>query len=255
MVEENNIKLIALIEAINYGSNFKILNFLPGFKVKRIVESGIHKQDFKGRYCFAIEKEDVFQIPYGSNLKDISIIVGENGTGKTTIINKMLRGNSNTYLILEKNNEFYIYSTSRRGNISLQYLDETLEINYFYNNAYIERPYIIKFSNTEEFNDGNIYIAPDAIDASRFKNIHDSNSNLGINGNKKDIYLWETMNQIRFVEEYKHKVSEFVDYTNKGVTVEFNSDGVPFQSQQLVYLDKFKNYNRNDSEKKLLILG
>lgn len=252
MVEENNIRLIALIEAINYGSNFKILNFLPGFKVKRIVESGIHKQDIEGRYCFAIEKEDVFQIPYGSNLKDISVIVGENGTGKTTIINKMLRGNSNTYLILEKNNEFYIYSTSRQDNISLQYLDETLEINYFYNNAYIKRPYIIKFSNAEEFNDGNIYIAPDAVDASRFKNIHGFNLNLGINDNKKDIYLWETMNQIRFVEEYKHKVSEFVDYTNKGVTVEFNSDGVPFQSQQLVYLDKFKNYNRNDSEKKIV---
>lgn len=252
MVEENNIRLIALIEAINYDSNFKILNFLPGFKVKKIVESGIHKQDIEGRYCFAIEKEDVFQIPYGSNLKDISVIVGENGTGKTTIINKMLRGNSNTYLILEKNNEFCIYSTSRQDAISLQYLDETLANKYFYNKSDTERPYIIKFSNAEEFNDGNIYIAPDAIDASKFKNIYGFNRNLGIIDNKKDLYLRETMNQVRFVEEYKHKVSEFVDYTNKGVTVEFNSDGVPFQSQQLVYLDKLKNSSKNDSEKKIV---
>lgn len=252
MVEENNIRLIALIEAINYDSNFKILNFLPGFKVKKIVESGIHKQDIEGRYCFAIEKEDVFQIPYGSNLKDISVIVGENGTGKTTIINKMLRGNSNTYLILEKNNEFCIYSTSRQDAISLQYLDETLANKYFYNKSDTERPHIIKFSNAEEFYDGNIYIPQGAIDASRFKNIHGFNWNLGINDNKKDIYLRETMNQIRFVEEYKHKVSEFVDYTNKGVTVEFNSDAVPFQSQQLVYLDRFKNSSKNDNEKKIV---
>lgn len=254
MVEENNIRLIALIEAINYGSNFKILNFLPGFKVKRIVESGIHKQDIEGRYCFTIEKEDIFQIPYTSNIKDISVIVGENGTGKTTIINKILRGNLNTYLVLEKNNEFCIYSTSRQVDISLQYLDETLEVNYFYNYTYIERPYIIKFSNSEEFSDGNIYTLTGAIDASRYKNIlgfDASYRNLRIDDNKR-INLLETINQIRFVEEFKHKISEFVDYTNKGVTVEFNSDGVPFQSQQLVYLDKFKNPNKNDSEKKIV---
>lgn len=252
MVEENNIRLIALIEAINYDSNFKIINFLPGFKVKKIVESGIHKQDREKRYCFSIEKEDVFQIPYGSNLKDISVIVGENGTGKTTIINKMLRGNSNTYLILEKNNEFCIYSTSRQDDISLQYLDKTLANKYSYNKSDSQCPHIIKFSNAEEFYDGNIYIPQGAIDASRFMNIHDFNWNLGINDNKKYIYLRETMNQIRFVEEYKHKVSEFVDYTNKGVTVEFNSDGVPFQSQQLVYLDRFKNSSINDNEKKIV---
>ena len=45
MVEVNNIRLIALIEAINNDSKFKIVNFLAGFKVKKIVESGIHKQD------------------------------------------------------------------------------------------------------------------------------------------------------------------------------------------------------------------
>lgn len=254
MVEVNNIRLIALIEAINNDSKFKIVNFLAGFKVKKIVESGIHKQDSEQRYCFTIEKEDIFQIPYSSNIKDISVIVGENGTGKTTIINKILRGNLNTYLVLEKNNEFCIYSSSRQDNISLQYLDETLEINYVFNNSCVECPYIIKFSNSEEFSDGNIYTLPDAIDASRFKNIYGfdaSYRNLRTIDNKR-INLLETISQIRFVEEFKHKISEFVDYTNKGVEVTFDSDGLPFQSQHLHYLDRVNKPTRTDSEKEIV---
>ena len=254
MVEENNIRLIALIEAINYDSNFKILNFLPGFKVKKIVESGIHKQDRKKRYCFSIEKEDVLQIPYGSNLKDISVIVGENGTGKTTIINQILSGPKEIYLIFENDNNIYIYYGVGARTISLQSLDKDLHINGFYTGkVFAKRPHIIKFSNAEEFSYGNINISGGAIDASRFENIlafdkyYDRSKSVPVN--KNDRYLLETINQVRFVEEFKHKVSKFVDYTRKGVTVGFESD---WAGTIRIYLDKVQGLSISEKEKKII---
>ncbi|WP_171841383.1 hypothetical protein [Streptococcus suis] len=47
MVDENKIILVALIEQ-TYGIStepiFKIINFLPDFKVKKIHENGLHKK-------------------------------------------------------------------------------------------------------------------------------------------------------------------------------------------------------------------
>ena len=64
------------------------------------------------------------------------------------------------------------------------------------------------------------------------------NSYLDYLKNNKNNYLRETINQVRFVEKFKHKVSKFVDYTRKGVTVGFESDWVGTRSKQLIYLDK-----------------
>lgn len=262
MVEENNMRLIALIEAINNDSNFKILNFLPGFKVKKIVESGIHKQDHEGRYCFAIEKEDIFQIPYGSNLKDISVIVGENGTGKTTIINQILGGPREIHFIFENNNNIHIHFAARAKKISLQSLDKDLSINDSNTGkVYTKHPYIIKFSNAEEFSNGDIHIAKGTIDASRFENIFNldkynfdkfySTRRIEEPDNKKS-YLRETINQVRFVEEFKQKVSKFVDYTRKGVTVEFESDWVRPVRNQLIDSDKIHDSSRSDKKKEII---
>ena len=255
MVEENNNRLIALIENIN--DNFKILNFLPEFKVKKVIESGVHKQDSKRRYCFSVEKEAVFQIPYSNNIKEISVIVGENGTGKTTIINQILSGSKEIYLIFEQYNNIYIYFSEGESRISLQSLDKDLYIDDPHEGLFLyKHPYIIKFSNAEEFSDGNIYIPKGAIDASRFENIYNLDKFQAVTDrevpNNKNNYLRETINQVRFVEKFKHKVSKFVDYTRKGVTVGFESDWVGTRSKQLIYLDKVQGLSISEKEKKII---
>jgi len=260
MVEENNNRLIALIE--NRNDNFKILNFLPDFKVKKVIESGVHKHDSIGRYCFTVEKEAVFQIPYCNNIKDMSVIVGENGTGKTTIINQILSGPKEIHLIFEKKNNIYIYFGVGASEISLQSLDEDLcIIDFDTASVFAKHPYIIKFSNAEEFSDGNIYIPKGAIDASIFENIfnldkYNYDKFQAVRGREvpdnKNNYLRETVNQVRFVEEFKHKVSKFVDYTHKGVTVGFESDWVGLTDKQLIYLEKFHRLSKSEKEKKII---
>ena len=66
---------------------------------------------------------------------------------------------------------------------------------------------------------------------------------------QKNFILQETINQIKFVEEFKHKINEFVDYTRKGVTVDFEGDKLPYRSDQLLYLDRVEKLtNRNDKD-------
>ncbi|MFI3124112.1 ATP-binding protein [Streptococcus suis] len=235
MVDENKINLVALIEQ-TYGIStepiFKIINFLPDFKVKKIHENGLHKRNSQGQYCFDIIHNDVFQIPYVGDIKNLSVIVGENGSGKTTIINQILRGGkgkSQVYLIFKQNDKFWTYPDLAQESISIPHCST--------------HPYIIKFSNAKEFPNGDIYIRSGAIDASNFKNI------VGFDKNQKIVILQETINQIKFVEKFKHRIIEFVDYTLKGVSVDFEGDKLPYRSKQLLYLDRVEKLtNRNDKD-------
>ncbi|WP_247931278.1 AAA family ATPase [Streptococcus oralis] len=233
MGNENKISLVALVEQ-TYGIStepiFKIINFLPDFKVKKIYENGLHKKNSQGQYCFDIIHKDIFQIPYVGDIKNLSVIVGENGAGKTTIINQILRGGkgkSLIHLIFKQNDKFWTYPDFAQEAISIQHCST--------------HPYIIKFSNAKEFPSGDIYIRPGALDASNFKNI------IAFDKDEKIVILQETINQIKFIEEFKHKINEFVDYSQKGVTVDFEGDKLPYKSDQLLYLDRVEKLtNRND---------
>lgn len=235
MGNENKISLVALVEqthGISTEPIFKIINFLPDFKVKKTYENGLHKKNSQGQYCFDIIHKDVFQIPYVGDIKNLSVIVGENGAGKTTIINQILRGGkgkSQIHLIFKQNDKFWTYPDFAQEDIYIQHCST--------------HPYIIKFSNAKEFPSGDIYIRPGALDASNFKNI------IGFDKNEKIVILQETINQIKFVEEFKHKINEFVDYTQKGVTVDFEGDKLPYRSDQLLYLNRVEKLtNRNDKD-------
>lgn len=241
MVNENKIRLVALIEE-NYNSqtdkDFRVINFLPDIKVKKVIEDSVHKQDENRKYCFEIEKKDVFQIPYTKNIKDLSVIVGTNGSGKTTIINKIFRENNREniiHLIFERDGSLYTYPNFKQESMSFK------QSNI--------HPYIIKFSNAREFLSSDESIRSGAIDASNFKTLLLFNKGVLKISKEKIISLLGTINQIKFIEEYKYKINQFVDYSTKGVTVNFQSSKLSYNINQLAFVDMVSSMKKNDAEK------
>ena len=242
--KKNKIRLVALIEEVEDKSlkkEYKIVNFLPDIKVEKIIENNVHLQDSDNKYRFKIVKKDMFQIPYTNEFKDLSVIVGENGSGKTTLINDIFTFGYRSLInfIFQKEDEILIYANYFfERNIVLEHSDE---YEYIYLKLNTEKDLnIIKFSNAIEFyniNDSNSYYR---INASKFNNLNDSIKLFDIK-NKEDIRLWETINQVKFVHKFKDRISEFVDYTKKGVMVNFKGERLPFSSQHLDFISRVNN--------------
>lgn len=265
MSEKNKIRLVALIEEVEDKSlkkEYKIVNFLPDIKVEEIIENNVHLQDSDNKYRFRLVEKDMFQIPYTKEFKDLTVIVGENGSGKTTLINDIFtfgyRSSINFIFLKEneisqeennipqeeneisqKKNEILIYANYFfERNIVLEHSDE-YEHSYLKLNTEKDLN-IIKFSNAIEFyniNDSNSYYR---MNASKFNNLNDSIKLFDIK-NKEDIRLWETINQVKFVHKFKDRISEFVDYTKKGVIVNLKGERLPFSSGHLDFIDDITN--------------
>lgn len=253
MVNGDKIRLVAMLEerfnilpdealnSVSLDCDFKIINFLPDIKVKKVIEKDVHKRDENGRYCFDIEKSDIFQIPYRKNIEDLSVIVGENGSGKTTLINQILgltglKRNHRIYLIFEANNEFWAYPELPIKTISFPHR--------------FECPYILKFSNANEFSNKDLSSDSNGIDVSNFNNVIKSEKFSSYDKKQKSVLLKEILNQIKFIEDFSTKIKDFVDYTKKGVIVQFQGKALPFtyKSNELLYLDKIIRM-KSDAEK------
>ena len=243
MVNEDKMRLVAMLEErfnilpdevlnnISFDCDFKIINFLPDIKVKKVIENDVHKRDKNGRYCFDVEKSNIFKIPYRKNIEDLSVIVGENGSGKTTLINQILgltglKRNHRIYLIFEANNEFWAYPELPIKTISFPHR--------------FECPYILKFSNANEFSNKDLSSDSNGIDVSNFNNVIKSQKFSSYDKKQKSVLLKEILNQIKFIEDFSTKIKDFVDYTKKGVIVQFQGKALPFtyKSNELLYLDK-----------------
>lgn len=239
MSEENKIRLIALIEEIEKKElerEYKVINFLPDIKVEKIVEDDVHIQDKNNKYRFRIVKKDMFQIPYTKEFKDLTVIVGENGSGKTMMLNKIFKFGDRgfTYLIFEKNNEILIYKDTGLDNIALDY---THRVRFLNIEKYLN---IIKFSNAIELYDIGYYTSSYKVDASSFGAITSRFDSVNMI-NKENKGLWEIEDQIIFVNEFKDKIREFVDYTKKGITAYFEGERLPFSSQHLDFISRVNN--------------
>lgn len=245
MIKDIEMRLVALIEE-NYNStndkDFKVINFLPDIKVKKVIEQGVHKCE-NGIYYFEVDKEkDTFQIPYTKNIKDLSVIVGENGSGKTTLINQIFNKrfnrsteNSRVHLVFEQKDNFWLYPKS---------LPETLSIQA--DNKY---PLIIKFSNATEFLTNFSSGVLNKVDASSFSNIFTYGKLTEEVKNEKIADLQEMLNQLKFINEFKEKIKRFVDYTQKGVEIDIEGSYLPCDSKQLVCMDEVELLKRSDREK------
>lgn len=241
--EENKIRLVALIEEVEDKSlkkEYKIVNFLPDIKVEKIIEDDVHLQDNKNKYYFKIVKKDMFQIPYTKKFKDLTVIVGENGAGKTMMLNKIFKFGDRgfTYLIFEKNKEILIYKDNSLDNIALFHSNDYIHCFKSLNTE--KHLNIIKFSNAIELYDIGYYTRSYKVDASSFGAITSRSDSVSMI-NKENKGLWEIEDQIIFVNEFKDKIREFVDYTKKGITVYFEGERLPFRSGQLDYIDDVNN--------------
>lgn len=260
MSEENKIRLVALIEEIEKRDDnslkkeigkkepekeYKIVNFLPDIKVEKIIEDDVHLQDNKNKYYFKIVKKDMFQIPYTKKFKDLTVIVGENGAGKTMMLNKIFKFGDRgfTYLIFEKNKEILIYKDNSLDNIALFHSND---YTHCFKSLNTEKHLnIIKFSNAIELYDIGYYTRSYKVDASSFGAITSRSDSVSMI-NKENKGLWEIEDQIIFVNEFKDKIREFVDYTKKGITPYFEGERLPFRSGQLDYIDDVNNDFTNE---------
>lgn len=170
----------------------------------------------------------------------MTVIVGENGAGKTMMLNKIFKFGDRgfTYLIFEKNKEILIYKDNSLDNIALFHSND---YTHCFKSLNTEKHLnIIKFSNAIELYDIGYYTRSYKVDASSFGAITSRSDSVNII-NKENKGLWEIEDQIIFVNEFKGKIREFVDYTKKGITVYFEGERLPFRSGQLDYIDDVNN--------------
>ena len=74
--ENKGMRLVAMIGKKN-SDEYEVINFLPDIKVKYI-----KKNEF-----VVVENINYIKIPYAKGIDDLTVIVGENGVGKTRLVN------------------------------------------------------------------------------------------------------------------------------------------------------------------------
>ena len=88
--ENKGMRLVAMIGKKN-SEEYEVINFLPDIKIKHTEANNFE----------VIENPDYIKIPYAERIDDLTIIVGENGVGKTSIINNIFKLNGSFIFIYE----------------------------------------------------------------------------------------------------------------------------------------------------------
>lgn len=86
-------RLVAMIESKD--EKYEVINFLPDIKVKHT----------SGKEFEIEENEDYIKIPYAEGIGDLTVIVGENGVGKTTLLNNISSLSEGRCFIFKNNNK------------------------------------------------------------------------------------------------------------------------------------------------------
>ncbi|MBS5180905.1 MAG: AAA family ATPase [Streptococcus salivarius] len=236
MTPKYGTRLIAIIEITHHFEipQFKVRNFTSDVQLKPIMNGKHHSKDNNGKYLFQISKTNNFQISYGKNLKNLAVIVGENGSGKTRLINRIVKKyhstDNDTILVLQNMNKDSFFITSNRSFPIYNVLDldnKTIETDD-------TLPNIIKFSNSKEYRPLN-NIHYEAIDASELneKNIINHNgrffeaTQLSKFSKNRKLPFKETLSQIEFLKLFANKIKPFADFTNKPIVVNWNYRNLP----------------------------
>ena len=109
--ENKGMRLVAMIGK-KKSDEYEVINFLPDIKVKHTEANNFEVS----------ENSDYIKIPYADGIDDLTIIVGENGVGKTRLINNIFKLNSSFIFIYEVNEfmrkKYYCRNNSRKLQLS-----------------------------------------------------------------------------------------------------------------------------------------
>ncbi|HFI0327296.1 TPA: ATP-binding cassette domain-containing protein, partial [Streptococcus suis] len=170
MMKKKGMRLVAMVESKD--EKYEVINFLPDIKVKHT-----------GGKKFKIEEnEGYIKIPYAEGIGDLTVIVGENGVGKTTLLNNISSLSEGRCFIFKNNNKvdpihkgrhcrnvWYILDNEFMKNKEHQFkfvrhkttMDDFEEENITDELSYLDwmsqKTKIIKYSHSIETNRENVY--------------------------------------------------------------------------------------------------
>ncbi|MGQ7367315.1 AAA family ATPase [Streptococcus suis] len=234
-MKKKGMRLVAMIEKIvEEEDKYEVINFLPDIKVKYT-----DKKEFK------IEKnEGYIKIPYAEGIDDLTVIVGENGVGKTTLLNNISSLSEDRYFIFKNNdkidpihkgrfcyNNWHILNNEFTDNNEHQLIldghkttmDDFEEENITDELSYLDwmsqKTKIIKYSHSIETNRENVY--GDYLDLSTSDKL---------NKNKlSEVYYEDFHNQLKLVLSNSYgikNIEELLQLSNKKFDISVNVEGL-----------------------------
>lgn len=221
-------RLVAMIESKD--DKYEVINFLPDIKVKHTGE-----KNFKIE-----ENEGYIKIPYAEGIDDLIVIVGENGVGKTRLVNDILSQSEKKLFIYRLGKDKYIYlqhtdKDDRRrtgeqnfvnnNELELTFSSKIGRKKYNATGSDFKELQIVKFSNSIEKEGGTILL-----DLSK-----DVSTTKLLERNKhRTVVLEDMKNQISFIKELMEKKTDLEKLfeshpilqtiiSNKQITIEFRN--------------------------------
>lgn len=273
-MSEKGMRLVAMIEQ-KENKEYEVINFLPDIKIKHQDENDKTQPNF---IVDDSQKKDYIQIPYAKGINDLTVIVGENGVGKTRLVNDIFSLDEKKMFIFKNLEEvdpiykgkhtyynFHALNGSSQGNndwkllfegVSLterDYENELIPAEYWggeevfeqeeYTEWFTRKVYIIKLSNAVES------ASPwgMGLDLSTTKLLKDDNYD--------SVLLSDMDKQIKFLlndSGNAKRLERLIGFSGKGLNLVFNDDVLKegwerqsevFASVDMAYLKELLDFN------------
>lgn len=221
--ENKDMRLVAMIEKKN-SDEYEVINFLPDIKVKHV----------EGKKFEVNENPDYVKIPYADGIDDLTVIVGENGVGKTSILNKI---RETTYIYPD--GTWFIYKTDN-GYISND--------NIHFPEGIILNDVALPSVNTKEVPVSILNFSNSVETTSSYDEFSVSTmTRLFINGDIESMRINDMSDQISFLLDEHFNHNELEDLIKlDGKSIEVNIISTPFEYEDERLMDEFQEvYHRN----------
>ena len=221
--ENKGMRLVAMIEKKD-SNEYEVINFLPDIKVKHI----------EGKKFEVNENPDYVKIPYADGIDDLTVIVGENGVGKTSILNK-IRETTYSY----PDGTWFIYKTDNGYNSN---------DNIHFPEGIILNDVALPSVNTKEVSVSILNFSNSVETTSSYDEFSVSTmTRLFINGDIESMRINDMSDQISFLLDEHFDHNELEDLIKlDGKSIEVNIISTPFEYEDERLMDEFQEvYHRN----------